>query len=50
MRRDRSGPSEIRTSTQGLFFVLDDNEKADELAAMVALDPQLPGRPNGSRR
>ena len=29
-------PSEIRTSTQGLFFVLDDNEKADELAAMAA--------------
>jgi len=38
-------PSEIRTSTQALFFVLDDDAKADDLAARVAPRPAAAGTP-----
>ncbi len=38
-------PAEIRTSTQALFFVLDDDSAADDLAERVAPRPCVAGTP-----
>jgi alkanesulfonate monooxygenase SsuD/methylene tetrahydromethanopterin reductase-like flavin-dependent oxidoreductase (luciferase family) len=38
-------PAEIRTSTQALFFLLDDDEKAADLAERVAPRPVAAGTP-----
>lgn len=39
-------PAEVATSTQGLFFVLDDNDKAEQLEAAVAPRPCIAGTPD----